>query len=147
VTLDKADFRPARNSCVAEFERFDDFGRTGRKSSSVQDLPSGETLFSESCTEPCDLLRERFADPAFEYVLKNASEPHELQDAYYNFQKYLEKHGNPIPDPKHPASSFGPGVSASQHNSAPTSGRILIDPFAGGEASKSPSKPAPASGR
>ncbi len=51
VTLDKVDYSPARNSCVAELERTDDLGRTMRESSSVQDLLSGESLFFATALE------------------------------------------------------------------------------------------------
>lgn len=123
VTLDKVDYSPARNSCVAELERTDDFGRTMRESSSVQDLLSGESLFSESCTGDCAALTSVWTDRAFDYVMKNASEPLELIKSYAHYAsetqsksaspsavKQWDAQGNPIP-------------SKSPPNSAPSSGR------------------------
>lgn len=47
----------------------------------VQDLLSGETLFSAKCpkTEDCVALKLVFVKSAFDYVMNNASEPLELE--------------------------------------------------------------------
>jgi len=117
VTLDKADYSPARNSCVAEFERIDDFGRTGRESISVQDLLSGESLFSENCTDGCK-AQSVWTDRAFDYVMKNASEPIELIKSYAHYASEIQSksafpsavtqwdaQGNPIPSKSPPKSA------------------------------------------
>jgi len=75
VTLDKVDYSPARNSCVAELETVYFNQRTAYESLSVRDLLSGETLYSANCNKDCVdvLLKSSKVDPAFDYVMKNAS--------------------------------------------------------------------------
>ena len=122
VTLDKVDYSPARNSCVAELERTDDLGRTMRESSSVQDLLSGESLFSESCTGDCAALTSVWTDRAFDYVMKNASEPIELIKSYAHYASEIrsksaspsavtqwDAQGNPIPSKSPPKSASPSG--------------------------------------
>ena len=112
VTLDKVDYSPARNSCVAELERTDDFGRTGRESSSVQDLLSGEALFSTSDTGDCLELKPELVDPAFDYIMNNASVPIEVEKKWALTESSWRKACGSI--------SKAP---ASQHKSAPPFGR------------------------
>ena len=77
VTLDKVDYSPARNSCVAELEETTYFRGGALVYQSVRDLLSGETLFSVNCAKDCveELQKLQFVDPAFDYVMKNADEP------------------------------------------------------------------------
>ena len=81
VTLDKVDYSPARNSCVAELETAYVAPRVAIVSDSVQDLLSGETLFSAHCRGECQAGPLKFteADDAFDYVINNASAPVALQ--------------------------------------------------------------------
>ena len=148
MTLDKADYSPARNSCVAELDTavWSPRGVMGDEIFNVQDLLSRETLFQARCTN-CLIERDRFADPAFDYVMKNASEPHELQEAYYHFQRYMAEQGNPIPDSKHPPSSFMSDAPAPKHKSAPPSAVTQWDAQGNPIPSKSPPQSATPSGR
>ena len=84
VTLDKVDYSPARNSCVAELETVHFAPRVAIEFEKVQDLLSGETLFSVPCAGDCaeEILKKVWIDPAFDYVINNASEPLELEKAY-----------------------------------------------------------------
>lgn len=121
VTLDKVDYSPARNSCVAELEttyysqrialgNFEDL--------SVQDLLSGETLFSvRSTDEGFHAFQDVFLPRVWDYVINNASEPLELEKQYGRVRSMLapksappsvtqwDAKGNPIPDAKHPPKS------------------------------------------
>ena len=120
VTLDRADYSPARNSCVAELETTYWSSRIITETESVRDLLSGESLFSSKCTEDCIAVRPLYADPAFDYVMKNASEPVELETKWANVHSSMSKDaarsapttvtqwdakGNPVPNSKHPPSS------------------------------------------
>jgi hypothetical protein len=111
VTPDKADYSPARNSCVAELETVYYSSRTARENLSVQDLLSGETLFSANCAKDCEIPKLTFVDPAFDYVMNNPSEPLELEKAYAQMESEM------------PPSGFIPDAPASQHKSAPPSRR------------------------
>jgi hypothetical protein len=91
VTLDKVDYSLARNSCVAELETTNWFPRAALEKSSVQDLLSGETLFSAKCTEDCVVARPDYTDLAFDYVMKNASEPVKLQTEWDNVHSRMSK--------------------------------------------------------
>ena len=144
LTVIKADYSPARNSCVAELDTAF-WGPRGVALDifNVQDLISRETLFQARCTN-CLIEQDRFADPAFDYVMKNASEPHELQESYYSFQRYLGEH--PISDSKHPSSSLIPDAPASQHKSASPSAVTQWDAQGNPIPSKSPPKSARPSG-
>ena len=113
VQLDKVDYSPARNSCVAELETTNWESRTVLESSSVQDLLSGESLFSANCAGGCLAVKPVYTDAAFDYVLKNASEPLELEKAYLYYMK-SETPTKSAPPPDAPAS---------QHKSAPPSSR------------------------
>ena len=54
----------------------------------MEDLLSGETLFSAKCTKDCVVLEWTFGQRAFDYVMKNASEPPpELREGMDSFQK------------------------------------------------------------
>ncbi|MGO9274049.1 MAG: hypothetical protein ACLQOO_28065 [Terriglobia bacterium] len=70
--LDKVDYGPGRNSCVAELES--NYYSPGEVShvENVKDLLSGETLFSVSCTGDCLGVRVAWVEPAFHYVMENA---------------------------------------------------------------------------
>jgi len=81
----------------------------------VQDLLSGETLFSVKCTDDCEAVKLSWVKSAFDYVTNNASEPVELDKAYALVESksspesapatQWDAKGNPIPDPKHPPKS------------------------------------------
>jgi hypothetical protein len=78
VALDRVDYSPARNSCVAELETSyysQRIALANCENLSVRDLLSEETLFSAKCTGDCLSVKPFYADPAFDYVMKNASEP------------------------------------------------------------------------
>jgi hypothetical protein len=124
VTLDKVDYSPARNSCVAELETAREFQTPRRflliEDVSVQDLLSGETLFSERGTKdaPAGDLKILFADRAFDYVMKNTSEPIGLQEQAGRMTAQPksapasvtagDEKGNPIPDSEHSPKSQHP---------------------------------------
>jgi hypothetical protein len=101
VTLDKVDYSPARNSCVAELQTIYFTPPTGILFDSVQDLLSGETLFSVSCTGTCveEFQKTQFVDPAFDYVMKNADEPRDLEKAYVDVQSVLKSKTQSQPAP------------------------------------------------
>jgi hypothetical protein len=107
VTLDKVDYSPARNSCVAELETTYSSQRVALanfEDLSVRDLLSGETLFSSRCIKNCEVLRVVWGDRAFDYVMKNASEPSEIERLAPSETPWDAKE-NPIPDAKHPPKS------------------------------------------
>lgn len=85
VTLDKVDYSPARNSCVAEVDTNRFFSGGGTENESVQDLLSGETLFSVETqnsvkgTDDYGSFRVMFLPRVWDYVMNNASEPVELE--------------------------------------------------------------------
>jgi len=87
VTLDKVDYSPARNSCVAEVE----ITSGVLVFESVRDLLSGETLFSLPCNKDCveEFQKRQFVDPAFDYVMNNADEPVALGKQYVQMQSDL----------------------------------------------------------
>lgn len=76
VTLDKVDYSPARNSCVAELETA--YIPSPLAFKSVQDLLSGETLTSAQCDDVCEMMGSPFIDSVFDYAMNNASKPIEL---------------------------------------------------------------------
>ena len=134
--LDKVDYSPARNSCVAELERTDDLGRTMRESSRVQDLLSGEILFSTSDTGSCLELKPELVHPAFDYIMNNASIPIEVEKKWALTESNWRKACDSISN-----------APASQPKSASFSGQIQIDPATGERESESPSKSILPSGR
>jgi|ERR1035438_5621912 hypothetical protein len=79
-TLDKVDYSPVRNSCVAEAEKAY-YGPRAVVIYSVQDLLSGDTLFSVICAGDCgeETLRSVYVDRAFDEVMNNPSQPLELE--------------------------------------------------------------------
>jgi hypothetical protein len=79
-TLDKVDYSPARNSCVAELESV--YARARFMTENVQDLLSGETLFSAKCTDDCEALKFTLVNSAFDYVINNPSIPLEVKKAW-----------------------------------------------------------------
>jgi hypothetical protein len=103
VTLDKVDYSPARNSCVAELETAFVAPRLAIVHESVQDLLSGETLFSAKCPkEGCEVggvLKFTLADDAFHFVLNNASKPLALEKAETQMElEILPKSASPSGD-------------------------------------------------
>ena len=154
VTLDKVDYSPARNSCVAELETTFYFKGGAPSFDSVQDLLSGETLFSVPITDGhVEALQPRFFPRVWDYVMNNASEPLELEKEWTLTMELMsppksaspsvtqwDAKGNPIPDSKHPPSGFIPDAPASQHKgnpwdrpkSAPPSGVAEPNDWAGG---------------
>ena len=89
VTLEKVDYSPARNSCVAEVERDFIAEHAHFEVLNVQDLLSGETLFAANCpkTEGCEVLKWSFVKGAFDYVMNNASEPIELKKEMMTYRE------------------------------------------------------------
>ncbi len=118
LELDKVDYSPARNSCVAEVEMTNYFRGGALVFESVEDLVSGETLFSTKCAEDCDYLRLFFLKNVFDYVMNNASEPTELEKEWA------------LMESKHPPKSA-----------------LQIDPATGERVPKSPPELASPSGR
>ena len=99
VTVDKVDYSPARNSCVAELETTY-WGPPVLENLSVQDLLSGENLFSSGiCSKDCADLRPLWGDPAFDYAMKNVAEPLELQMQYGRVQSMRAPKSAPQIDP------------------------------------------------
>jgi hypothetical protein len=162
VTLDKVDYSPARNSCVAELNTTYYSQRVALanwEKVSVQDLLSGESLFSaNSKDEDFHASQDIFLPRVWEYVITNASEPLELESERSRLQSMLapksaspppwtqwDAKGNPIPDSKRPPSGLTPDATASQHLATQPQ---LVDPYAQ-SAKQPPPKPknsAPPSG-
>jgi hypothetical protein len=93
VFLGKVNYSPARNSCVAEVETILVVrGSLPIRKETVEDLLSGETLFSANCTKDCEVVEVMFVDKAFDYVMNNASEPIELEK---EMATYLESKSPP----------------------------------------------------
>jgi hypothetical protein len=118
-----------------------------RESSSVQDLLSGESLFSESCTGDCVALTSVWTDRAFDYVMKNASEPLELVKSYAHYASEIQSKSASPSEVTQWDAQGNPILSKSPAKSVPSSGRIQIDPAKGERVSKSPPKSVPSSGR
>jgi hypothetical protein len=77
----KVDYSPARNSCVAGLDRMwipNDRASTPTESVTIEDLLSGETLFSLTCTITCN-AESMYIDSAFKYVMNNVSKPTALE--------------------------------------------------------------------
>jgi hypothetical protein len=121
----QVDYSPARNSCVAGVETTTVIrGSRPILTETVEDLLSGETLFSAKCTKDCEVLEWTFVKDAFDYVRNNASEPIEVQKAV---DTYLESSKSPpkLPAPSGDASGWKPvqePASKSPPQSAPPSG-------------------------
>ena len=85
LTLNRVDYSPARNSCLAEVETTRFFRGGGTENESVEDLLSGETLFSVETvntvkgTDDLGAFRLRFLPSVWDYVMNNDSEPVELE--------------------------------------------------------------------
>ena len=95
--LDKVDYSPARNSCVADVKAHYFFRTPPFTNEDVQDLLSGENLFSAQCTEKCAVTEVTFVIPAFDYVINNASKPSELQKAWMDFMASKSPPQSPPP--------------------------------------------------
>ena len=101
VTVDKADYSRVRNSCVAEVETTTYFRGGYVTFDRVQDLLSGETLFTASESQTgsgsnakrtgldLDIIRFRFLPRVWDYVLNNADEPVALQKEYGRLESDL----------------------------------------------------------
>ena len=94
VILHRVDYSPVRNSCVADLEH--SFGPLITEN--VVDLLSGETLFSVNCPKGCK-TQVFFVEPAFDYVMKNATKP---------YDKYLLELEKSAWDVEHPPKSPPP---------------------------------------
>jgi hypothetical protein len=112
VTLDKVDYSPARNSCVAEVEATTYFKGGALVFESVRDLLSGENIVSNECTEGCEFLKLNLVNTEFDYIMNNASIPVDVLKEWGNTESSYKKAFGSIPD-----------APASQHKSAPPSGR------------------------
>jgi len=142
VTLDKVDYSPARNSCVAELETTTYFKGGALNFDSVQDLLSGETLFSVNITDDyAEAFQPRFFPRVWDYVMNNASEPIELEKEWAltvpkSTPKEREQHRREIEAlmEKNPSKSAPP--SGTEYDASG-------DPIT---ASKNPPKSAPPSG-
>jgi len=117
VTLEKVDYSPARNSCAAEVETNTYFRGGGTENESVEDLLSGETLFSVETvntvkgTDDFGAFQRRFLPRVWDYVLNNADKPVALEKEYAQMEselppkstpKELEQHRREIEALMHP---------------------------------------------
>jgi hypothetical protein len=104
----------------------------------VQDLLSGEALFTASCNKGCVdiVLKKREIDPAFDHVMNNADSPSSSVAEPNDWQTVpateYDAQGKPIASPQSPGTGkqdFYPDAGkpihtpASQHKSAAPSGR------------------------
>jgi hypothetical protein len=122
VTLEKVDYSPARNSCVAELETVYFAPRVATEFENVQDLLSGETLFSVSSTdEHFDAFRPIFLPRVWDYVINNASKPLELEKEWV------------LMESKYPPKSAPPSGIKDKWDQyiVPTSKRPQLDPSTG----------------
>jgi len=147
LTLDKVDYSPARNSCVAELESISFFKGGALIFQSVQDLLSGETLFSLQCNKDCVemLQKSEWIDPAFNYVMNNADEPVALGKQFVQMQSELHK--ATVPDSSVAEPNDWKTVPAKEYDAQGKP--IQIDPVTG-ERIQTPAsqhKPAPPSRR
>ena len=121
----KVDYSPARNSCVAGVEKIMVIRNASSALTidSVQDLLSGETLFDARCIDDCGAppgwpgSMDSYIDRAFDYVMKNTSNPTELEKEWMNAES------------KKPTSGSIPNAAASQHKSVPPSGLSSQKPW------------------
>jgi hypothetical protein len=134
VTLEKVDYSPARNSCVAELEETTYFRGGALVHESVRDLLSGETLFSTDCTGDCveALLKPELVDPAFDYIVNNASIPMEVEKKWALTESSWRK-----------AFDSNSNAPASQYKSAPVTEWDAQGNPISPATSKSPPKSAP----
>ena len=135
VTLEKVDYSPARNSCVAALEEATCFRGGALVFESVRDLVSGENIVSNECTKGCEFLKLNLVNTEFDYIMNNASIPVDVLKEWGDKESSYKKAFGSIPD-----------APASLHKSAPSSGQIQIDPATGERVSKSPPKSTPPSG-
>jgi ribosomal protein L2 len=75
VTVEKVDYSPGRNSCIAELNTTIFAPGTAYESYSVRDLLSGENIVSNACTKDCEFLRLNLVNTEFDYIMNNASIP------------------------------------------------------------------------
>jgi hypothetical protein len=112
VTLEKVDYSPARNSCVAELEETTYFRGGALVFESVRDLLSGEIMVSNECTKGCEFLKINLVNTEFDYIMNNASIPVDVLKGWGDTESsYKEAFGSISNAP------------ASQHKSAPPSER------------------------
>jgi hypothetical protein len=104
VTLDKVDYSPARNSCIAELETTIYFRGGALVSESVEDLLSGEDIVSNNCTNGCEFLKHDLVRTEFDYIMNNASIPMDVLKEWGNTESINKKVFDSLPD-----------VPASQH--------------------------------
>ena len=135
VTLEKVDYSPARNSCVAELEETTYYRGGALVFESVRDVLSGETLFSTRCAEGCEILTMPFVNSVFDDVKNNAAISNELEKEWALREPKRPPPGSSPdatpqvdwskaqPISKNPPSGFTPDAPASQHKSAPSPGR------------------------
>jgi hypothetical protein len=150
VTLEKVDYSPARNSCVAELEETTYFRGGALVFESVRDLLSGENIVSNNCTNGCELLKLNLVNTEFDYIMNNASIPVDVLKGWGDTESSYKKAFDSISN-----------APTSQHESPPPSDgkdkwdQFQIDPAAGERVqtqnavprSKYSPKPASPSGR
>ena len=112
VTLEKVDYSPARNSCVAELNTTIFAPAAAYESYSVRDLLSGENIISNTCTKDCELLELNLVNTEFDYIMNNASIPVDVLKEWGDTESSYKKALGSIPD-----------APPSQHKSAPPSRR------------------------
>jgi hypothetical protein len=112
VILEKVDYSPARNSCVAELEEATYFRGGALVFESVRDLLSGENIVSNECTKGCELLKLNLVNTEFDYIMNNASIPVDVLKEWGDTESSYKKAFGSIPD-----------APPSQHKSAPLSRR------------------------
>jgi len=131
VTLEKVDYSPVRNSCVAELEETTYFRGGALAFESVRDLLSGENIVSNDCTNGCEFLKLNLVNTEFDYIMNNASIPVGVLKEWSDTESIYKKAFGPISD-----------APASQHKSPPPWGPPPLDPATDEPVSKSPPKPA-----
>jgi hypothetical protein len=113
----KVDYSPARNSCVAGVET-GIISTSPMITDSIEDLLSGETLFSVKGEYPVGYNQPAPIDLAFDYVLKNASKPTELQKSSDDIASKMRSQ---VTSPS--GASHGPWEQYQAQKSAPIKGR------------------------
>ena len=96
MTLEKVDYSPARNSCVAEIMKSYISIGGGMIFERVEDLLSGETLFAMESFDSLENTRdsypfhELFLPRVWDYVMNNGGEPVDLKKEYMGIVRRLD---------------------------------------------------------
>jgi len=110
VTLEKLDYSPGRNSCIAELNTIIIAPGAAYVSYSIRDLLSGENIVSNACTKDCEFLKLNLVNTEFDYIMNNASIPLDVLKEWGETESISKKTFGSIPD-----------APTSQHKSTPPS--------------------------